>query len=108
MEAGTEMSPGGGTEQSPGGTEMSPGALRLAEGLARAVLSAQRLSQLLVRAEDGTEMSPGVTATEMSPGAATATEMSPGARLSARLARRSRSRRGSPMPCWGRGPTERR
>nr|CUV18492.1 conserved protein of unknown function [Ralstonia solanacearum] len=86
MEAGTEMSPGGGTEQSPGGTEMSPGALRLAEGLARAVLSAQRLSQLLVRAEDGTEMSPGVTATEMSPGAATATEMSPGARLSARLA----------------------
>ncbi|QCX50848.1 hemagglutinin [Ralstonia pseudosolanacearum] len=85
MEAGTEMSPGGGTEQSPGGTEMSPGALRLTEGLARAVLSAQRLSQLLVRAEDGTEMSPGVTATEMSPGAP-ATEMSPGARLSARLA----------------------
>ncbi|WP_240746146.1 hypothetical protein [Cupriavidus oxalaticus] len=83
--SGTEMSPGGGTEQSPGGTEMSPGALRLAEGLARSIRNAQRLSQLLARAEDGTEMSPGVTATEMSPGA-TATEMSPGARLSEQLA----------------------
>jgi len=79
-QSGTEMSPGGGTEQSPGGTEMSPGALRLTEGLFRAVLGAQRLSQLLVRSEQGTEMSPGVTATEMSPGAA-GTEMSPGARL---------------------------
>ena len=75
MDSGTEMSPGGGTEQSPGGTEMSPGALRLTEVLVRVVLSAQRLSQLLVRSE-GTEMSPG----------ATSTEMSPGARLSERLA----------------------
>ncbi len=74
---GTEMSPGG-------GTEMSPGALRLSQALSAALQRAQRFSAQLVRADEGTEMSPG-TATEMSPG--TATEMSPGvARLSERLA----------------------
>jgi hypothetical protein len=78
---GTEMSPGGGTEQSPGGTEMSPGALRLALSLVAAIRRAERFSELLLRADGGTEMSPG-TATEMSPGV-TATEMSPGAIRSA-------------------------
>ena len=82
--SGTEMSPGGGTEQSPGGTEMSPGALRLAQSLVGAIRRAERFSELLLTAEGGTEMSPG-TATEMSPGV-TATEMSPGAaRLSVQI-----------------------
>ncbi|MES2019408.1 MAG: hemagglutinin [Pseudomonadota bacterium] len=83
-QGGTEMSPGGGTEQSPGGTEMSPGALRLTQALVRAVLAAQRLSELLGGARQSTEMSPGGTGTEMTPGA-TGTEMSPGASMSARL-----------------------
>lgn len=84
---GTEMSPGvTATEMSPGatGTEMSPGALRLAQSLMAAIRRAERFSELFLRAEQGTEMSPG-TATEMSPGV-TATEMSPGqARLSEQL-----------------------
>lgn len=81
---GTEQSPAGGTEQSPGGTEMSPGALRLAQSLVNAIRRAERFSEMLLRAEGGTEMSPG-TATEMSPGV-TATEISPGAsRLSLQL-----------------------
>ena len=86
---GTEMSPGGGTEISPGGgTEMSPGALQRAELLRAALISVDRLSVALLRAESGgTEQSPG-GGTEKSPGGGT--EMSPGAlslaeRLSAEI-----------------------
>ncbi|MGR4866305.1 hypothetical protein [Caulobacter sp. LARHSG274] len=69
MQAGTEMSPSGGTEISPGGTEMSPGALQLGQALVAVLRNAERLALHLARASEGTEMSPG-TSTEMSPGAA--------------------------------------
>jgi hypothetical protein len=71
--AGTEMSPGTATEMSPSpgtATEMSPGALRLTQALAAALQRARRFNELILRAEAGTEMSPG-TATEMSPGIGT-------------------------------------
>ncbi|GIF94138.1 hypothetical protein [Catellatospora chokoriensis] len=61
--AGTEMSPGGGTEMSPGtgGTEMSPGVLAAGGG----VFAGTEMSP-----GGGTEMSPGTGGTEMSPGVA--------------------------------------
>ncbi|WP_404932209.1 hypothetical protein HF313_09180 [Massilia atriviolacea] len=76
--AGTEMSPGGGTEMSPGalrpGTEMSPGGgTEMSPG--SLVFGAPGYSASL---RAGTEMSPG-GGTEMSPGRLRAgTEMSPG------------------------------
>lgn len=77
---GTEMSPGTATDMSPGitATEMSPGLAQIgiAERLQAELASAARFSAEILRAQVGTEMSPG-SGTEQSPGGGT--EMSPGA-----------------------------
>ena len=83
IRAGTEVSPGGGTEVSPGGTEVSPGALfrgtEMSPGFGTE-MSGTHMSPGAVFT--GTDQSPGfgteVSGTHKSPGFASVTEMSPG------------------------------